>query len=350
MEMMMATLGRYFRVRSLGAIAMAAAVGVLGASCGGGEGRAGGDAGPAATRPDGDAAPTQGSASEDGATPGSEQPAARQAFPVTVSGENGEVTISERPSAIVSLSPSLTEIVFAVGAGDQVIAVDRSSDYPEGAPMTDLSGFRPNVEAIGALGPDLVLLARDRDDIAATLEGVGIQVLVLGSASTLDEVEGQILALGAATGHADAAEALSASAVATVEDLLASAPGSDEPLRYFYEASSDYHSLTSATLVGSILSAAGLVNIADGVDPAAGVFPQLSAEYVLAENPEMIFVAHTDGSVPTLDEISARDGWSDLQAVLAGDVVLLDPDVASRWGPRVVDLAGAIVAALQDRG
>ncbi|MCY4272761.1 MAG: ABC transporter substrate-binding protein [bacterium] len=333
-----------------GAIAAAAALVILGAGCGGDDGRAGQEAVPAVARSGDDAATAQGAASGDGATPGSEQPTARQAFPVTVSGENGEVTIFEQPSAIVSLSPSLTEIVFAVGAGDQVIAVDRSSNYPEGTPMTDLSGFRPNVEAIGDLGPDLVLLARDRDDIVATLEGVGIRVLVLGSASTLDDVEEQILALGAATGHVDAAEALSESTAAAVDGLLASVPESDEPLRYFYEASSDYHSLTSDTLIGSILSAAGLVNIADGVDPAAGVFPQLSAEYVLAENPEMIFVAHTDGSVPTLDEIGGRDGWSGLQAVLAGDVVLLDPDIASRWGPRVVELVGVIAAALQDRG
>jgi iron complex transport system substrate-binding protein len=267
------------------------------------------------------------------------------AFPITVVGDNGEVTIETEPVAIVSLSPSLTEMVYAIGAGDQVLAVDGSSDYPAGTPMTELSGFRPNVEAIGALGPDLVLLGRDRDGVVATLESVGIQVLVLGPAATLEEVQSQIATLGDATGHSTQAVELAADVMAEVDELLVSLPVRDGPLSYFFEASPDYHSLTSDTLVGSILSAAGLVNIADEVDPAAGPYPQLSAEYVLAQDPDLVFVAHTDGSVPSIEEISNRDGWSSLRAVVNGNVVVLDPDIASRWGPRVVDLVEAIVAA-----
>lgn len=267
-------------------------------------------------------------------------------FPVTVTAGNGDVTIESRPERIVVLSASLTEMVFAVGAGDQVIAVDTYSDFPAGLPVTELSGFRPNVEAIGALDPDLVLVSRDVDGIAATLGTVGIQALVLPSATDLDDVYGQIDTVGAATGHTDQAAALVAQMRSAIDDQFARLDGATLPGRFFYEMSDDYKTLTSATFVGSILAATGMVNIADGVDPAAGPYPQLSAEYVLRADPGHLFVAHTDGSLPTVDDLAARPGWSALQALTHGQVTFLDPDIASRWGPRVVELVTAIVDGL----
>lgn len=272
------------------------------------------------------------------------------AFPVTVAADNGDVTLETRPTAIVSLSPSVTEMLYAIGAGDQVTAVDTSSDHPEGAPVTDLSGFRPNVEAIGALGPDLVVLARDRDDVVATLEATGLPVLLLDSAESLDDVYGQIEVLGAATGHGDGAAALVEQMRADVDELVASVDDGGEPLTFFYELSRDYHTVTSGTFVGAVLELAGLRNIADEVDAEAGEYPQLTAEFVLAADPDLVLVAHSDGSVPTLDELAARPGWTELTAVANDDVVLLDPDIASRWGPRVVDLLEMVIAAAGDAG
>lgn len=267
-------------------------------------------------------------------------------FPVTVTGDNGQLTIETRPERIVVLSPSLTEMVFAIGAGDQVVAVDAASDYPAGTPLTDLSGFRPNVEAIGALEPDLVLVARDRDDVVATLASVGIRALVLPAASNLDDVYEQIDTLGAATGHADAAEVLANDMRAAIDEQFARAPQFEVAPTYFYEISPEYHSNTSETFTGSILAALGLDNIADGVDPAAGAYPQLNAEFVLESNPQWVFIAHSDGSVPAPGDLEARPGWTELDAVTADRVVFLDPDVASRWGPRVVELVTSIVDAL----
>ncbi|MEM9513911.1 MAG: helical backbone metal receptor [Actinomycetota bacterium] len=271
-------------------------------------------------------------------------------FPVTVTADNGDVTIDEQPMAIVSLSPSLTEIVYAIGAGDQVIAVDGSSDFPEGTPMTDLSGFRPNVEAIAELQPDLVLLARDRDDIVATLDGLGIQVVLLTSADDLSDVERQIRVLGDVTGHPDEADVVATETSESVDDLLASLPEQDAPLRAYYELSPDYSTVTSDTFVGAVLAAAGIENIADGVDPEAGPFPQLSAEYVLEQDPDLIFIAHTDGTVPTIEELTARPGWDQLTAVANDDIVFLDVDIVSRWGPRVVELVDGVVGAVQRAG
>jgi iron complex transport system substrate-binding protein len=264
---------------------------------------------------------------------------------VVVTADNGEVTLSEVPDAIVSLSASHTEILFAIGAGEQVIAVDSASDYPEDTPITDLSGFRPNVEAIAALEPDLVLLARDSDGVVDALENAGIPVLLLETPSGIEEIYGQIETIGRATRHVQVADDLLSDLQHDIDGLLASVPERAEPVRYFYELSGDYHSLTSDTFVGSVMQAAGLASIADGIDRGAGSFPQLSAEYVLDADPDLVFVAHTDGSVPTVEEIAGRAGWADLTAVQEGNVVMLDADIASRWGPRVVELVIAVVEA-----
>ncbi len=140
----------------------------------------------------------------DGASPTS----GTSSFPVTVEGTNGEVTIDDRPVRIVSLSPTATEDLFAIGAGEQVIAVDDQSNFPPEAPMTELSGFEPNVEAIAGYEPDLVVFATEPGDLGSSLEGLGITALQLDAAATLDVAYEQIEQLGLATGHAVEAEAL----------------------------------------------------------------------------------------------------------------------------------------------
>lgn len=269
-----------------------------------------------------------------------------EAFPVTVAGANGDVTVTSQPQRIIVLSASLTEMVYAIGAGDQVVAVDSYSDHPAGTPVTDLSAFRPNVEAIGAYEPDLVLVARDTDGLVDSLTSVGIPSLVLPSAVDLDEVGEQIETIGAATGHESAASELSTALRSEIDAQFERGSGAAAGETYFYEMSDDYRTLTSDTFVGSIFSGLGMVNIADGVDPGAGAYPQLSAEFVLAENPDRIFVAHTDGSEPTLDELAARPGWDRLDAVVDGKVTRLDVEIASRWGPRITEVVASVVDAV----
>lgn len=269
-------------------------------------------------------------------------------FPVSVSGANGAVTIAARPERIIVLSASLTETFFAVGAGDQVIAVDSYSNYPPEAPTTELSAFRPNIEAIAAYEPDLVVLSRDTDGIVATLASVEIDALVLPSATNLDEVYTQIETVGLVTGHRDTATDLAAEMRREIGSQLARLDGVTIPTTFFYEMSDDYKTLTSDTFVGSILAETGMTNIADGADPSAGSYPQLSAEYVLAANPDLLILAHTGGSVPTPEELAARPGWSTLDALDGDAIFIIDTDIASRWGPRVVTLVTDIVDALID--
>jgi len=288
----------------------------------------------------GDSTDTQ---AEDAPTTTTTAPAS---YPVSVVADQGQVTIPARPSRIVSLSPSLTEILYAIGAGDQVVAVDKFSDHPDGTPKTDLSGFRPNVEAIGGYQPDLVVLASDKDGIVDVLTNLDVPTLLLGSPAHLPDVYDQVTTLGAATGNLRAATELAETMREDLQRIAKAVPERDTPLRYFYEVSDTYHSVTSETFTGQLLRLVGLRSIADDAPDPAGGYPQLSAESVLRADPDLIFLAHAGTPNPTPAEVAGRPGWSQLAAVRNGRVIALDADLASRWGPRIVELLQAVVDAL----
>lgn len=271
-------------------------------------------------------------------------------FPVTVKAANGEVTIEERPQRIISLSATATEILFAVGAGDQVLAVDSYSDYPPEAPTTDLSAFSPNVEAIAGLEPDLVIISFDPDGLAEALTGLGIPVILQGTAVTLSDSFSQMEVLGAATGNVAEAAIAVADIQRQIDEIAASITPSDAPLTYFHELGSELYSATSATFIGEIYGIFGLVNIADTEDPDGWGYPQLTTEHILDQDPDLIFLADTKCCGQSAFTVGERPGWDGLSAVKNGAVVELDDDIASRWGPRVVDYVQAVadaIAALQ---
>jgi iron complex transport system substrate-binding protein len=266
------------------------------------------------------------------------------AFPVTVTGTNGDITIDARPERIVSLSPTATEDLFAIGAGDQVIAVDDQSTYPAAAPTTDLSGFEPNVEAIAGYEPDLVVFATEPGDLGPSLEGLGITALQLDAAPNLDVAYDQIEQLGAATDHADEAAALVEQMRSDVQGLV---DGADPATgtSFYYELDDTFYSATSKTFIGQLFQMLGLENIADAVGKGSGGYPQLSAEYIIESDPDLIFLADTKCCGQSAETVAERPGWAGLTAVTGGDVVPLDEDIAQRWGPRVVDLLRQIAKA-----
>ncbi len=274
--------------------------------------------------------------------------AADAAFPVDVEAANGTVTIEAEPERIVSLSPTATEMLYAIGAGDQVEAVDDFSNYPEGTPMTDLSGFEPSVEAVTTYDPDLVVLSFDANDVVAGLERVGIPVLELPAAMSLDDSYDQITQLGAATGHADEAAEVVDDMQADIDDLTAQAAERDQPLTYYHELDDQLHTATSQTFIGQVYALAGLENVADAADDGTG-YPQVSAELLLDSDPDMIFLADEAAGIDATD-VAARPGWDQVTAVRNGDVVELDPDITSRWGPRVVDFLRSVVKATSEAG
>ena len=250
-----------------------------------------------------------------------------------------------RPERIVSISTVATEMLFAIDAGDRVVAVDSMSNYPAEAPATDLSGYQPNVEAILGFAPDLVVLSYDPGDVVAGLEAAGVATLLQGAAYTLADTYDQITALGAITGDVDEAAVLVADMQSEMADLAASVQERDEPLSYYHELDDTLYTVTSSTFIGEVYALAGLVNTADAADPdgASWGYPQLSAEYLLDADPDLIFLADTRCCSQTAATVAERPGWETLTAVTNGAVVELDDDVASRWGPRIVDLLRVIV-------
>lgn len=259
-------------------------------------------------------------------------------------------TAEPDPARIVSLSPTATEVLFAIGAGDQVVAVDEQSDHPEGVPVTDLSGYQPNVEAIAGYDPDLVVTSGDPADLVASLEALDIEVLLHPSARTLDEAYDQILETGHATGHVDGAEDLVSRMQDDIDAIVAGVEAPDEPLTYYHELDPTYYSVTSSTFIGEIYGLLGLTSIADAAEDDNGGYPQLSPEHIVEADPDIIFLADGECCDVDAEQVAARPGWETMTAVGNGAIVSLDEDVASRWGPRVVDFLRTLadeVAALQ---
>ncbi len=270
-------------------------------------------------------------------------------FPVTVIGANGSVTLSAPPQKIVSMSPTATEMLFAIGAGEQVEAVDDNSDFPANAPTTKLSAFQPNAEAVAGYTPDLVIVSNDANGLLASLKKLKVPTVVMPAATNLDQSYAQITALGQATGHEADAEKVIAETKARIAKAVASAPASVKGKKVYHELDQTFYSATSTTFVGSIYSMFGLTNIADRAKDAAssGGYPKLSAEYVVTSAPDLIVLADTKCCQQSAAAVAKRPGFATVPAVKAGKVVGTDDDIASRWGPRTADFAESIAKALQ---
>jgi len=271
------------------------------------------------------------------------------AFPVTIHAANGDIVIKSRPTRIVSLSPTGTEDLFAVGAGSQVIAVDNDSNYPKSAPHTTLSGYTPNVEAIAGYNPDLVVVSNDIDGVVESLQKLGVTVLLEPAADTIAQAYDEIRQLGAATGHTPQAAKVVSGMETSLTAILRSVPKSNRHLSVYDELDPTYYSATSSTFIGRIFKLFGFRNIADAADTTHSGYPQLNAEYIVSSNPAIIVLADTVCCGQSAKTVAARPGWSGIAAVKDGRVVAVNDDVASRWGPRIVDFARAIAAVARKR-
>lgn len=252
-----------------------------------------------------------------------------------------------QPKRIVSLDSSSTEILYAIGADHQVVAVDKYSDYPAGVPKSSLDGTKPNVEAIAAYHPDLVITGYDTNGMVQGLRKIGVKVLLEPAPSTVDGAYSVWTGIGKATGHLAAARRLVADTRRQLASIVATAPHPATPLRYYYELDQTYYTATSHTFIGALLGRFGMTNIADPADTkASGGYPQLSAERVLAADPQLVFLADSQCCGQTAAKVATRPGWRSLAAVHDDGVVALNDDIASRWGPRIVDLMRTVSAAI----
>ena len=316
------------RARRL-AVALALAAGLaLAAACGGG---ANPEATPAASPSPTTATPSTPSPSPTAAATPTEAPA----FPLTIEDAEGtEVTIGEAPRRIVSYSPGATEILFAIGAGDRVVAADEFSDYPpEAQDLPRLAYSGPDPERALALEPDLVLMASQQREQVGQFRGLGMTVLYLREPEALEGVFGAVEQLGAITGERARADALAASMRGRVEAVAAAVAGAGEEPRVFFELTADLYTAGPGTFVGELLTLARGRNVAEG---ALTPFPQLGAEAVIAADPQVVLLADAEwGETP--EKVCARPGWDAITACREGRVHPVDGDLTSRPGPRIVD-------------
>jgi len=269
-------------------------------------------------------------------------------YPLVISSGGYTTTIAKKPTRIISLSPSATESLFEIGAGKQVLAVDSLSNFPKSAPITELSAFEPNVEAIAALKPDLVVLSVDAMKsmvVKEALEKLKIPVLMEKAPENLVQAYKGIEVLGAVTDHTSEAKKLTFKMAALIKSIL-NRSKKNVKITFFHELDNTLYSVTSDTFIGKVYKDFGLINIAD---KAAGAdsygYPQLSAEYVLKTDPDIIFLADAEyGESPAT--VRARAGWSGITAVTKKNVFALPNDIPSRWGPRLVDFYRTVAAAL----
>jgi len=265
---------------------------------------------------------------------------------VTVEGDAGRVVLDDRPKRIVSLSATHTEILYAIEAGNLIVATDLTSNYPAQAETTTkVDAFNFNIEEIAATEPDLVITAFDFQGEVSGLEAVGISVLLLTPASNLTDAYEQIRILGDVTGRDSEAAELVSSMRSKIDGLVASTSG--ESLTMFHEVDNTLFSANSSTFLGEIYGLLGLSNIADSVpDEFSSGYVQLSEEFLFSEDPDLVFLGDASFG-ESIETVSSRPGWDTLTAVKTGAVFELDGDIASRWGPRTVDLVEDILAAIE---
>jgi iron complex transport system substrate-binding protein len=262
-------------------------------------------------------------------------------FPLTIESDGGTWTLDDAPERIVSLSPMATEVLFAIGAGDQVVAADEFSTYPEEAPTTDLSGIEPNVEAVTAYDPDLVIIVNDANDLVASLTSLEIPVLVSSAPTDIESGYDIMAELGVATGQVDRTDEVVSDLREDIDAALAEAP--ETAVRVYHELDENFYAASSYGFVGDVYEQMGASNIADEADPDQSGFPQLTEEFIVDADPELIVI--TDQVDYTADDVAERSGWQDITAVDEGNIVTVDADVASRWGPRLPQFITTVAEA-----
>jgi len=251
------------------------------------------------------------------------------------------------PQRIVSLSPSATEDLFAIGAAHQVVAVDDNSNFPVGVPTTKLSSFNPNSEAIAKYRPDLVVIQVNSTKgtvVAKQLRALKIKVYVEKTPKDLSGLYSEISDLGALTGHSQESSLLVRKI--KTERLNAISRIKKSNKSFYHELDNTLFSATSSTFIGKVYADFGLKNIADAASNADdGGYPQLQNEFLIASNPNIIFLADAQYGEDA-NKVALRPGWSEISAVKTMKIISLPADISSRWGPRIIDFYRIVADAI----
>lgn len=270
--------------------------------------------------------------------------ASAAAFPVSVQSGDGTVRIPTRPTRILSLSASATQMLYAVGAGPQVVGVDKYSTYPPNAPRTKFTGYESSAEDYLPLRPDLVLLAFNTTNLVAQLEKLHIPTLLLPPATTVASAYQQIAEIAAATGHSGATRRTVAAIASDLSRVTRSVGNTVRGASYYIEYDPTLYSGTSKTFAGALFARLGMLDIANAASRAGSTYPQLSAEYLVKANPDYVFLADTVCCAQTAKTFAARPAFSTLRAVHLGHVFPVNDSLASEWGPHSLETFFALIA------
>ncbi|HEY3218083.1 MAG TPA: cobalamin-binding protein [Candidatus Limnocylindria bacterium] len=274
------------------------------------------------------------------ATPTAVATPSAAAFPATLTDfQNRSVTILKQPERIVSIGPSITEFLFALGAGKQLVGTDDFSDEPAAARTLDkVGGIKVNFEKVVSLRPDLVLIVKFSDGTIEKLASAGLLVMVVDP-QTVGDVARTATLLGKASGTEGTA--LAAQIDQQVQQVRSRIAGATTRPRVYHEI--DASDPTKIFTVGPGSYIADLIDIAGGVNIAAkatSAYPQLSAEEILRSDPEVIVLAAADYSAKP-EQVAARAGWSAISAVKNRRIGQIAPNLINRPGPRVGEAADA---------
>ena len=266
--------------------------------------------------------------------------AAAVAFPTTVTDfQNRSVTVPKLPERIVSIGPSITEFLFALGAGPRVVGVDDFSDEPAAAKqLVKVGGIKVNFEQVVALKPDLVLTVKFSDGTIEKLAGAGLLVLVVDP-QTIGDVARTAILLGRVVGSGG--DVMARDIEKRVDDVRSKTSTAPTKPRVYHEI--DASDPTKIFTVGPGSYIHDLIEIAGGQNIAAratSAYPQLSAEEILRGDPEIIVLADADYSAKP-EQVVARSGWSAITAVKNKRIVGIAPNLINRPGPRVGEAAEA---------
>jgi iron complex transport system substrate-binding protein len=275
-------------------------------------------------------------------------PSASPQFPLTIADDDGvRVTLHAAPRRIVTFAPSATEVVFALGLGDEVVGVSgRFDDYPPAArTITEVGGagefgVDPNVEKVVSLNPDIVLTIEGGDQWKARLRDLGIPVFTTNS-TDLDDLVHDIVTVGRVTGAATQAESLAARMQGAANSVK-QAVASEQPVTCFFEVSfQPLYTVGPGSFIYDLLQRAGCDPVtADAKD----AYPQWSVEELVRDDPDVYLVSSESGG--TVSQVERRPGYDALSAVRQHRVYLVDSDLVSRAGPRVVAGLRALAEAL----
>lgn len=244
---------------------------------------------------------------------------------------------SHLPARVLSLSASATQMLYGIGAGHQVVGVDKYSTYPPGTPLTKFTGYETNAEDYLYLRPDLVIFPF-KTDLVEQLDDLGIPSLVLPPPSNFAGAYAQISQLGTVTGHEAGARALNASLRAYLSASEREAGTAGRGATYYIELDPVYYyTATSKTFIGAEFSLFGMKDIADPAGHGSG-YPAISAEYILKANPDYVFLADTVCCHQTAATFAKRPGFSSLKAVKLHHVIGVNDSVASQWGPHTIEV------------